>query len=181
MSLHQILFLICFAINILPGSTLVLPRTNSTSACGKISVVFTGLPPFHPLVAAQGFNSSQVNAGLRNDAADILAAGYNLKVVLMGPEIPIEILKAESSDRSYDGAGIGFGVRGSNSLNMTIRMEQILQTFRETNPNAPVVLDQSPVTGIDAVKRRFPLQSNCANSPGQNLGFDVICNICGTQ
>jgi hypothetical protein len=39
----------------------------------------SGLPPYHPLVTAQGFNATAVNAALRADAVDITKAGYNLR------------------------------------------------------------------------------------------------------
>lgn len=39
----------------------------------------SGLPPYHPLVTAQGFNATAVNAALRADAVNITKAGYNLR------------------------------------------------------------------------------------------------------
>lgn len=41
--------------------------------------IFSGLPPYHPLVIQQGFDPAVVDRALRADAAHILAAGYNLK------------------------------------------------------------------------------------------------------
>lgn len=39
----------------------------------------SGLPPYHPLVEAQGSNGSAVDQALRHDAAEVTKAGYNLK------------------------------------------------------------------------------------------------------
>ena len=42
-------------------------------------IFYCGLPGHHPLVTAQGFNGTAVQEGLNKDAADMLAAGYNVK------------------------------------------------------------------------------------------------------
>ena len=42
-------------------------------------MLLRGLPPYHPLVKAMGFDPAKVDGALRADAANILKAGYNLK------------------------------------------------------------------------------------------------------
>ncbi len=42
-------------------------------------LLLRGLPPYHPLVTSQGFDPAVVYAGLRADAAQIVASGYNLR------------------------------------------------------------------------------------------------------
>ncbi|KAJ9612643.1 hypothetical protein H2200_004240 [Cladophialophora chaetospira] len=137
--------------------------------CGEVDIIFTGLPPYHPLVAQQGFNSSAVDAGLRADAADIIKAGYNLRVVLMGPEQDISVLVNQTNGIRWDGTGVGYGVRGSRREDLTIRLGDIIQVFHERAPRAPTVFDYSFTTALWAIQTKFPLSSNCTNSPGKDL------------
>lgn len=76
------------------------PWAPSKPGCGDLDIIFTyvfapylalpksgcnidpshsGLPPYHPLVTAQGFNPAAVDAALRGDAANIVKAGYNVR------------------------------------------------------------------------------------------------------
>ena len=49
---------------------------------GKADMNLTsGLPPYHPLVEGQGFDPAAVDAGLREDAANVVKAGYNSRGV----------------------------------------------------------------------------------------------------
>ncbi|KAK4610221.1 hypothetical protein CLAFUW4_13668 [Fulvia fulva] len=59
------------------------PKPNK---CGKIDAFLTGLPPNHPLVIEQGYNPTAVNNALRADQKNIIAAGYNVRYMLSGPE-----------------------------------------------------------------------------------------------
>ncbi|EXJ63244.1 hypothetical protein A1O7_03691 [Cladophialophora yegresii CBS 114405] len=149
--------------------------------CGELDIIFTGLPPYHPLVIQQGFNASAVDAGLRHDAADIVKAGYNLRgVVLMGPEQDINVLAKQTNGVRWDGTGIGYGVRGSHLEDLTVRFGDIVQLYRDKAPQAPILFDYSPVTALWAIQRRFPLSSNCTKSPGKDLGFEVFCDVCAS-
>jgi hypothetical protein len=47
--------------------------------CGDINVFMTGLPAYHPLVIALGLDPAMVDRMLREDAARIVAKGYNLR------------------------------------------------------------------------------------------------------
>ena len=46
--------------------------------CGQVNVFYTGFPPEHPLVAAQGWDPVRVDIGLRNDTVNLVNAGYNV-------------------------------------------------------------------------------------------------------
>ncbi|KAK5936858.1 hypothetical protein PMZ80_010977 [Knufia obscura] len=94
---------------------------STSPGCGEVDVIFTGLPPYHPLVTSQGFNATEVDIGLRADAANIVKAGYNLRVVLMGPEQPLDVLADQMTGVDWDVIGVGYGVRGSRLENVTIR------------------------------------------------------------
>ena len=45
----------------------------------KADVLFSGLPPYHPLVAGTGFTGEQVEAAMMADSVNILKAGYNFR------------------------------------------------------------------------------------------------------
>lgn len=101
----------------------------------------SGLPPSHPLVAQQGFDPELVEASIRRDAEEIVAAGYNLRgatysirqswvttantavVVLMGPDQGIEVLEQQMRGVRWDGTGVGYGVRGARLPELTVRFE----------------------------------------------------------
>jgi len=50
----------------------------------------SGLPPYHPLVKEQGHDPAFVDAALREDAANIIKSGYNLR------GSPVLLLMAET-------------------------------------------------------------------------------------
>ncbi|KAH8594316.1 hypothetical protein B0O99DRAFT_687955 [Bisporella sp. PMI_857] len=60
------------------GATAGFKVSYALPGCGEVNIIFTGLPPYQPLVAEQGFNQTLVDHTLRADAAAILKAGYNL-------------------------------------------------------------------------------------------------------
>ncbi|KIX09399.1 uncharacterized protein Z518_00478 [Rhinocladiella mackenziei CBS 650.93] len=151
---------------------------RSGRGCGEVDIIFTGLPPYHPLVIEQGFDPAVVDAALRGDAANILNAGYNLRVVLMGPEQPVSVLASQVQGIHWDGTGVGYGVRGSRLENLTVRLEDIIQLYREKVPRAPTMFDHSPDSALWAIERRFPLSEDCTDAPGTDLGFEIFCDIC---
>ncbi|ETI22892.1 hypothetical protein G647_04686 [Cladophialophora carrionii CBS 160.54] len=126
----------------------LIGATVSAFPASKLPSCVSGLPPYHPLVIQQGFNASAVDGGLRGDAADILKAGYNLRVILMGPEQNISVLANETTG---------------------VRWDDIIQLFRDKAPQAPILFDYSYVTALWAIQSRFPLSSNCTDSPGTDL------------
>ncbi|OCT54579.1 hypothetical protein CLCR_11449 [Cladophialophora carrionii] len=159
----------CILLFSLIGASVSAFPASKLPGCGEVDIIFTGLPPYHPLVIQQGFNASAVDAGLRGDAADILKAGYNLRVILMGPEQNISVLANQTTGVRWDGTGIGYGVRGSHREDLTIRFADIIQLFRDKAPQAPILFDYSYVTALWAIQSRFPLSSNCTDSPGTDL------------
>lgn len=80
------------------------PIVDGRTDCGKYNVLLTyvvhdmscfecelirmhsGLPPFHPLVAAQGWNTTMVNEALHRDFNAIVAAGYNIRCKSCQPD-----------------------------------------------------------------------------------------------
>ena len=60
-----------------PAATAV-PSVPALGECGKVNVFYTGFPPDHPLVAAQGWDPVRVDTGLRNDTRNLINAGYNV-------------------------------------------------------------------------------------------------------
>ncbi|KAB5581024.1 hypothetical protein GE09DRAFT_1051482 [Coniochaeta sp. 2T2.1] len=143
-------------------------------------VLFKFLLPLCLMVKAQGFDPAVVDTSLRTDAANIVKAGYNLRVVLMGPEQNVSVLAAQIQGTTWDGTGIGYGVRGGRSHELTTRLEDIIQLYRDRVPRAPILFDYSPDSALWAVTRKFPRAgSDCAKSPGKDLGFGVFCDVCG--
>ncbi|KAK0751352.1 hypothetical protein B0T18DRAFT_426006 [Schizothecium vesticola] len=144
-------------------------ETPQKFSCGEINVLFTGLPPYHPLVKAQGADPAQVDAALRADAANIRKQGYNLRVILLGPEKNITTLTsylgipetADGTPRPWDGTGVGFGVRGSAMAQLTVWFEEVVTAFRTGAPRAPIMFDFSPGTAGWAVERHFPIEEDC--------------------
>ncbi|KAK4220693.1 hypothetical protein QBC38DRAFT_505523 [Podospora fimiseda] len=146
-------------------------------ACGQINIVFTGIPPRHPLVTKEGFNPDMIDKALRADLDIITKAGYNVRIVLFGPEEPITTLAENMKDLNWDGAGVGYGVRAANADEMTIRFEDIISLYRQHVPTGPFMFNSSPSSGfLPAIQRHFPLKTNCAQSPGRNLGYVVVCS-----
>ncbi|KAK5467342.1 hypothetical protein LTS15_000314 [Exophiala xenobiotica] len=139
------------ALGLAASLTMAAPSWPPKPSCGDLDIIFTGLPPYHPLVTAQGFDPAAVDAALRGDAAEVVKAGYNLRgslwtghgfqlrfldlaflatvtdthhnvaVVLMGPEQPLSVLSGQMDGINWDGTGVGYGVRGSSLENLTLR------------------------------------------------------------
>jgi hypothetical protein len=55
-------------------------------------------------------------------------------VVLMGPEKDISVLGDQVRGTTWDGTGIGYGVRGSNRVDLTLRLQR-KQTQRNSQCN----------------------------------------------
>ncbi|QDS69671.1 hypothetical protein FKW77_009558 [Venturia effusa] len=138
------------------------------SPCGNTNIIFTGFPPYHPTVRAEGFDSRMVDQALKADAKAILAAGYNLKTVFMGPEKDISIFAKYLDGTQWHGAGVGYGIRGSRIPEVTVRLEDILKVYREKAASAEVVFNYSPNSTLWALNRRLPLPKDCG--PGKDLG-----------
>ncbi|KAH7310618.1 hypothetical protein B0I35DRAFT_481924 [Stachybotrys elegans] len=146
--------------------------------CGEVNIFFTGLPAHHPIVAAIGLNTTMVDVMLRRDAARVIAAGYNLKVVHMGPEIDMSVMEEAMQGQTWHGTGVGYGMRGSQRPDVTIRFEEVLELFRSEASDAPTMFNYNGDTFTWALQRRMPLASDCADSPGIDYGYDVHCDVC---
>ncbi|KAM7185251.1 hypothetical protein V8F20_011878 [Naviculisporaceae sp. PSN 640] len=159
---------------------------NKQYNCGEVNIIFTGLPASHPILTSQGLDPALINASIRANTDEILRLGYNIRAVLMGPEVPIshlidQIHAPDSQGREipWTGTGVGFGVRGSNREDVTIRFGEIIQTYRDQVPSAPTVFDYDPNSASWAIQSRFPfVGGDCSTTPGKDLGFDVYCDIC---
>ncbi|KAF2791646.1 hypothetical protein K505DRAFT_363639 [Melanomma pulvis-pyrius CBS 109.77] len=161
------------------GSAAALPPALPTkkTGCGEVNVVLTGLPPNHPTVIAQGYDPKAVDAGLKADGANVIKAGYNYMLVLLGPEVDEPATLGKKLEGTmWSVAATGFGVRGSNTTELTYHMEKTLQLFREKAPGAALAFNRSPVSTLEAIQRWAPLSSDCADSPGKDLGSETFCD-----
>ncbi|KAK3368792.1 hypothetical protein B0H63DRAFT_529161 [Podospora didyma] len=156
------------------------PYQTPKLACGSVNLLFTGLPAYHPLVTQQGFDPALIDAAVRADSASLLKAGYNVRVVLMGPEQNISVLANRIPGTNWNGVGVGNGVRSAGLPELIVRFEDILQLYHERVPRAPVLFNyiSNSTLFLWAAQRHFPLANNCTNSPGKDLGFEVYCDIC---
>lgn len=119
------------------------------------------------MVKSQGWNMTMVDENLKADAKAIVAAGYNLRTVFMGPEQNISVFSKFLDGTQWQGAGIGYGIRGTKLPELTVRLEDILMTFREKAAQAPVMFNYSPNSTLWALQRRVPLPKDCG--PGKDL------------
>ncbi|KAH8892637.1 hypothetical protein GQ53DRAFT_822840 [Thozetella sp. PMI_491] len=167
-------------LSVLAGAATASPFPgNRTYGCGEVSIYSTGLPSHHPLVIAQGADPNFVNSSIKENFAETLAAGYNFRIVLLGPEQPFQdILSDRMAGVQWTGSHIGFGVRGAPIENLTVQFADTIDLFRKKAPLAPTVFDYSPSSALWALQERFPITGNCADSPGEDLGLEVICDIC---
>ncbi|KAI5918515.1 hypothetical protein F4810DRAFT_570681 [Camillea tinctor] len=143
--------------------------------CGEVNVLYTGLPGTHNLVAAQGWDVEQVDRKIRKGHQDMINAGYNVRTVLFGPEQNIDDLAREMDGINWGITGVGFGVRGSTLEELIVEFEDILMTFRQKALDSPTVFNYNPDSFLWSIQRRAPLSSDCAGSPGKNLGYVEIC------
>ncbi|KAK4662614.1 hypothetical protein QC763_605080 [Podospora pseudopauciseta] len=149
--------------------------------CGEANLLLVGIPPYHPIVKAGGFDPKMIEAILANDTNLLVNSGYNVRMVLFGPEQPLSVLEAQFADIDcWDGTGVGFGERGTTDVGLTERFEDTIHYFRKRAPNGPIMFNSSPTTFLPTLKRHFPIAggADCAKEgkPGKLLGFRVICD-----
>ncbi|KAL5946889.1 hypothetical protein ACKVV1_005644 [Pyricularia oryzae] len=127
-----------------------------------------------------------VEAAIKFDVQQIVQAGYNIKAILVGPEDPISDIAEEMDNvpgvKEWTGTGVGYGLRGPNSTVLTVRFTDVIQLFRDKEPNAPILFNHSPTTSLWAIQQKFPLPAgtNCSaeGKPGKNYGIAVHCSAC---
>lgn len=97
---------------------------SAPTGCGQVNVVLTGLPPNHPTVIEQGWDPAFVANALKVDGEAVIAAGYNYLSVLLGPEVDEKATLGKKLEGTHWHIAVtGFGVRGSNSTDLTYHME----------------------------------------------------------
>lgn len=70
---------------------------------------------------------------------------------------------------TWEGTGVGFGERGSNSLELTVQFTETVNTLKDVSPNAPIVFNRSPNTTLEALGRFVPISGKCDKTPGKDL------------
>ncbi|KAF2672199.1 hypothetical protein BT63DRAFT_452696 [Microthyrium microscopicum] len=183
---------------------LSLPLLNHATALCNTNIFMTGISAYHPTTKSQGFNPAIIDTAIRADAIAMRKAGYNVRrtyippystpsilvflipstndppVVLIGPEQPLTLLESQLADIEWAGTGVGFGVRGSKSQELTTRFEDIIQTYRKYAPSAPMVFNAGPQSVVGGLQRLVPLADGCVNGTGRDLGIRTFCEICGS-
>ncbi|KAK0658293.1 hypothetical protein QBC41DRAFT_287735 [Cercophora samala] len=149
--------------------------------CGEVNLLLVGIPPYHPIVKSAGFDPKMIEAILANDTNLLVASGYNVRMVLFGPEQPLSILEEQMADVDcWEGTGVGFGERGTTDEALTARFEDTIQYFKKKVPDGPIMFNSSPTTFLPTLQRHFPIEGgrDCAKEgrPGKLLGFRVICD-----
>ncbi|CAH0038751.1 unnamed protein product [Clonostachys solani] len=144
--------------------------------CGDINVLYTGLPAYHPYVVEQGWDPSMVDASIRSDTQNLINAGYNTRIVLMGPEEDISQMEARFKDVEFHVTGIGYGMRPSKIPEVITRFEDNVFLFNRLVPDTPTVYNYNPNTFLWSVERRFPIKEDCSKKPGKDLGYVEICD-----
>ncbi|KAM0809510.1 putative 1,3-beta-glucanosyltransferase [Seiridium cardinale] len=165
LSLRSLAFLACIAAGIASAQE----TTAGTHDCGEINVFYTGLPSYHPLVVKQGWDPVEVDLGIIGDTRAMIEAGYNVKLVVAGPEQDIGMIRNALNGTRWDVTGVGYGVRPATIPEIVTRFEDLLQLFKEETPEARTVFNIGPTSLLWSVQRRFPLKSTCAARPGKYL------------
>lgn len=75
------------------------------------------------MVIDQGYPPEEADGAIRNSTAEMVAAGYNVAMVLSGPEMDISLLANEMKGVDWHVTGIGFGMRGANNTEAVGRFE----------------------------------------------------------
>ncbi|KAK4179975.1 hypothetical protein QBC36DRAFT_359131 [Triangularia setosa] len=143
-------------------------------SCGEVNLLLVGIPPYHPIVKAGGFDPKMIGAILANDTNLLVASGYNVRMLLFGPEQPLSLLQEQMADvECWEGTGVGFGERGTTDEALTVRFEETIHFFRNRVPNGPIMFNSSPTTFLPTLQRHFPIKGgvDCAKEgmPGKLL------------
>ncbi|KAI1325150.1 hypothetical protein F5Y16DRAFT_378959 [Xylariaceae sp. FL0255] len=165
-------------------ATFVIPTSTAAPSrigeCGKVDVFYTGFTPYHPMVAAQGWDLDRVAIGIRNDTLSLVEAGYNVHAVWAGTEIPISTLeeRLDQTNVEFDLLGIGWGVRGAQIPIIVERFEDLIDMYHRKRPDVPIVFNYSPESFLWSVAHRIPMGEDCKalQKPGTLYGYEEICD-----
>ncbi|KAI9150884.1 hypothetical protein HJFPF1_10661 [Paramyrothecium foliicola] len=144
--------------------------------CGEVNVFYTGLPPYHKDVIAQGYDPAAVAAAIKNSTIEMIEAGYNVRIVLAGPEQDMSLTANRMKGRRWPLTGIGYGLRAAKSEELITQFEDQLILFRKQGPNSITVFNYDPSSFLWSLQRRLPLASDCVGSPGKDLGTYIFCD-----
>ncbi|PVI05808.1 hypothetical protein DM02DRAFT_684260 [Periconia macrospinosa] len=172
----------------LVGSSLAMPHPQGPSytsksgptfptnmSCGEVNVFYTGFTAYHPYVLAQGLEGAEVDPRLRNGTANLIKAGYNVRVLFQGPEQPVSNVADRMKGTKWHVDAQGMGIRAYANATATRRFEDVLYQFQRSAPNAPTVFNWGPDSFAEAVIRRIPLKEDCKNKPGKLIAYEEIC------
>ncbi|KAI0443593.1 hypothetical protein F4803DRAFT_550041 [Xylaria telfairii] len=165
-------------------TTTVIPTASPAPVrvgeCGQVDIFYTGFPPYHPLVEAQGWDMDRVAIGIRNDTIGLVESGYNIHVVWAGPEVPIATLeeRLDQKDVDFDLLGIGWGMRGATLPIIVERFEDLIGLYKRTRPETPIVFNYSPESFLWSVEHRIPMREDCRGLKkyGKLYGYEEICD-----
>ncbi|KAH9227402.1 hypothetical protein K456DRAFT_1730307 [Colletotrichum gloeosporioides 23] len=141
-----------------------------------INVFYTGLPPYHPLALAEGWDPELVDKGVRNDAIELVQAGYNVYVIGAGPEIPIAVIAQKMREKGVQWhiTGIGMGIRASTNPVVIHRLEDLVQFFRRETPTAQQVFNSGPRSCLESVQYRVGRDASNDGHQGKLLGYEEL-------
>ncbi|KAK4185828.1 hypothetical protein QBC35DRAFT_555747 [Podospora australis] len=148
--------------------------------CGEISLFLTGLPYNHPLVAAQHFDPAVVESLMRHDQAAVIQAGFNIKMVMFGPEEDTNKVLAEHMPGvDWAATGVGYGVRGGDLDNLTTQFEDTIQFFRDA-VGGPIIFNGPVGSMLPAINRHFQTRTDCRKAfagSGKDLVRNALCTL----
>ncbi|CAG9982758.1 unnamed protein product [Clonostachys byssicola] len=143
---------------------------------GEVNIFYTGFPAYHQMVIDQGYNVTAVNISLRNEAANLVKAGFNVYVLFQGPDQPVSNIADRMAGTHWGVDAVGWGQRGAGNSDVTYRFEDNLHQYRESAPLTPTVFNWGPDTLAESVTRRVPLNEDCTDKPGRLLAYEEICD-----
>ncbi|CAG8975289.1 hypothetical protein HYALB_00008073 [Hymenoscyphus albidus] len=154
------------------------PRYPGDTECGKVNIVLLGLPPSHKLAEGiPGLDASAIDKGLRDDAAAIMNAGYNLRVILISPADSRSDFQAAFRDGTfYQGIIIRYELRQGRDSWISDNLGDMIDFARVTAPVAPIMWDNGPGTALRTLRRSI-FVDECPDQPGKDLGYIEICTF----
>uniref|UniRef100_A0A8H7K7U3 Uncharacterized protein n=1 Tax=Bionectria ochroleuca TaxID=29856 RepID=A0A8H7K7U3_BIOOC len=171
----------------LMGGALAIPKPSTSQShtkinyptnvgCGEVNVFYTGFPAHHQMVIDQGYNVTAVDISLRNEAANLVKAGFNVYVLFQGPDQPVSNIADRMAGTQWGIDAVGWGQRGAGNAEVTYRFEDNLHQYRESAPLTPTVFNWGPDTLSESITRRVSLKEDCTDNPGKLLAYEEICD-----